>query len=150
MSNRAYIWCNVQHHQVLRPEAMFEDIMADYANRTVTIETHPHLSTPHATIHPCQVIIQAIVLVQVAVVNTYPTGVYIKIVYWGLSLVLMVWKSFMTHIRRNVYLASFTYRSISFLIISSFGEAAFSGDEADGAELDGWRGGTTEDRSGEK
>eukprot|EP01039_Chlorochromonas_danica_P006618 gene6618-7311_t len=39
---------------VLSPEAIFEDVIQDYAKRTVTIDPHPHLSAPHASIHPCQ------------------------------------------------------------------------------------------------
>ncbi|TMW67278.1 hypothetical protein Poli38472_012394 [Pythium oligandrum] len=39
----------------LRAEAMFEDIMQDYANRTVTMDPHPHRTgVIHASIHPCQ------------------------------------------------------------------------------------------------
>jgi len=26
----------------------------DYAQRTVTVEAHPHLGTPHASVHPCK------------------------------------------------------------------------------------------------
>uniref|UniRef100_A0A7S3NPB1 Autophagy-related protein 3 n=1 Tax=Aureoumbra lagunensis TaxID=44058 RepID=A0A7S3NPB1_9STRA len=34
---------------------VFEDIVLDYARRTVTFESHPHLSgAPHASIHPCK------------------------------------------------------------------------------------------------
>jgi ubiquitin-like-conjugating enzyme ATG3 len=40
--------------QPLTGEQMFEDVMSDYANRTVTIDPHPHVSSPHASIHPCQ------------------------------------------------------------------------------------------------
>lgn len=32
---------------VLSPDAVFEDIIQDYAKRTVTIDPHPHLSAPH-------------------------------------------------------------------------------------------------------
>ena len=32
---------------------MFEDIMADYARKTVTMEQHPHVSVINASIHPC-------------------------------------------------------------------------------------------------
>eukprot|EP01031_Cornospumella_fuschlensis_P032445 gene32445-39233_t len=39
---------------VLTPEAVFEDVMQDYAKRTVTIDPHPHISSAHASIHPCQ------------------------------------------------------------------------------------------------
>ena len=31
----------------LEPVAIFEDVMTDYAKRTVTIDPHPHLSKPH-------------------------------------------------------------------------------------------------------
>lgn len=33
---------------------MFEDIMDDYANKTVTYETHPHLGVNQLSIHPCK------------------------------------------------------------------------------------------------
>ncbi|RLO10258.1 hypothetical protein DYB28_006563 [Aphanomyces astaci] len=39
----------------LKPDDMLQDIMQDYANKTVTIDPHPHLQgIPHASIHPCQ------------------------------------------------------------------------------------------------
>ena len=38
----------------LVPEAIFQDVMQDYANKTVTIESHPHISRLHASVHPCQ------------------------------------------------------------------------------------------------
>lgn len=41
-------------HQPLTGAQMLEDVISDYANRTVTIETHPHVAGPHASIHPCQ------------------------------------------------------------------------------------------------
>jgi len=37
----------------LTPQQMFEDIMEDYANKTVTIEKHPCLGTNQVSIHPC-------------------------------------------------------------------------------------------------
>ena len=40
--------------QPLTGKEMFEDVISDYANRTVTIENHPHVAGPHASIHPCQ------------------------------------------------------------------------------------------------
>lgn len=33
---------------------VFQDIMLDYARRTVTFEIHPHLGNAHASIHPCK------------------------------------------------------------------------------------------------
>ena len=38
----------------LTPTQMFEDVMSDYVQRTVTMETHPHVSGPHLSVHPCQ------------------------------------------------------------------------------------------------
>ena len=40
--------------QPLTAEEMMQDVMADYAHKTVTIENHPHVAGPHASIHPCQ------------------------------------------------------------------------------------------------
>ncbi len=40
--------------QPLTGEQMLQDVMSDYANRTVTIDPHPHVSGHHASIHPCQ------------------------------------------------------------------------------------------------
>mmetsp|Transcript_22415 Transcript_22415/g.27471 ORF Transcript_22415/g.27471 Transcript_22415/m.27471 type:complete len:394 (-) Transcript_22415:283-1464(-) len=40
--------------QPLTGEQMFEDVMSDYANRTVTIDPHPHIAGYHASVHPCQ------------------------------------------------------------------------------------------------
>eukprot|EP00771_Trimastix_marina_P004074 gnl/Trimastix_PCT/806.p1 GENE.gnl/Trimastix_PCT/806~~gnl/Trimastix_PCT/806.p1 ORF type:complete len:277 (-),score=41.27 gnl/Trimastix_PCT/806:72-902(-) len=38
----------------LSREAMFEDFTEEHARKTVTFETHPHLGTPYASIHPCK------------------------------------------------------------------------------------------------
>jgi ubiquitin-like-conjugating enzyme ATG3 len=40
-------------HPLTAKETM-EDVISDYANKTVTMEAHPHLSGPHASIHPCK------------------------------------------------------------------------------------------------
>lgn len=40
--------------QPLSGAQMMEDVISDYANKTVTIEAHPHVAGPHASIHPCQ------------------------------------------------------------------------------------------------
>jgi len=40
--------------QPLTAEEMMEDVISDYANKTVTMENHPHVSGHHASIHPCQ------------------------------------------------------------------------------------------------
>ena len=38
----------------LTKEQMFEDIMADYANKTATIESHPHQGINCVSVHPCK------------------------------------------------------------------------------------------------
>jgi len=38
----------------LRKEQIFEDISEDHAKKTVTIEPHPHIGLPMASIHPCK------------------------------------------------------------------------------------------------
>ena len=38
----------------LTGDEMMQDVISDYAHRTVTIENHPHVHGPHASIHPCQ------------------------------------------------------------------------------------------------
>ncbi|CAN0205438.1 unnamed protein product, partial [Discosporangium mesarthrocarpum] len=40
--------------QTLTAEEVFEDVMQDYAKQTVTMEPHPHLSSHHASVHPCK------------------------------------------------------------------------------------------------
>jgi len=40
--------------QPLTAKEMMEDVISDYANKTVTMENHPHVSGHHASIHPCQ------------------------------------------------------------------------------------------------
>jgi ubiquitin-like-conjugating enzyme ATG3 len=40
--------------QPLTGDEMFQDVMSDYANRTVTIDPHPHVAGQYASIHPCQ------------------------------------------------------------------------------------------------
>ena len=45
---------SAQNGQPLDPDEIFEDISQDHANKTVTIERHPHLSVSQASIHPCK------------------------------------------------------------------------------------------------
>ena len=40
--------------QPLTAKETMEDVMTDYANKTVTMEAHPFLPGPHASIHPCK------------------------------------------------------------------------------------------------
>jgi ubiquitin-like-conjugating enzyme ATG3 len=39
---------------LLKEKEMYEDIMDEYANKTVTYETHPHLGVKQLSIHPCK------------------------------------------------------------------------------------------------
>jgi len=51
---RLWLFGYAEDNQVLSKEDMLEDIMADYANKTVTFETHPHRGAEKwASIHPC-------------------------------------------------------------------------------------------------
>lgn len=38
----------------LPPTLIFDDISAEHAHKTVTIESHPHVGLPMASVHPCQ------------------------------------------------------------------------------------------------
>uniref|UniRef100_K3X371 Autophagy-related protein 3 n=1 Tax=Globisporangium ultimum (strain ATCC 200006 / CBS 805.95 / DAOM BR144) TaxID=431595 RepID=K3X371_GLOUD len=52
---RVWLFGYDEKNRPLSGDEMFEDIMQDYANRTVTMEPHPHRSAlVHASIHPCQ------------------------------------------------------------------------------------------------
>jgi len=51
---RVYLFGYDEHRQPLTPEQIMEDISHDHANKTVTVESHPHLGLPHASIHPCK------------------------------------------------------------------------------------------------
>lgn len=52
---RVWLFGYNERNAPLSADEMFEDIMQDYANRTVTMEPHPHRSAlVHASIHPCQ------------------------------------------------------------------------------------------------
>lgn len=44
-----------ENKKPLTIEETYQDISKDYANKTVTMEAHPHLSVPHmASVHPCR------------------------------------------------------------------------------------------------
>lgn len=43
-----------EHGSPLPPSRIFEDISREHANKTVTIENHPHLEMAMASIHPCR------------------------------------------------------------------------------------------------
>jgi ubiquitin-like-conjugating enzyme ATG3 len=45
---------NESNQQPLTAQEIMQDVISDYANKTVTMEPHPHVSGPQASIHPCQ------------------------------------------------------------------------------------------------
>lgn len=52
---RVWLFGYDERNSPLTGDEMFQDIMQDYANRTVTMELHPHRNALiHASIHPCQ------------------------------------------------------------------------------------------------
>ena len=53
---RVWLYGYNPRRQPLSAEEIFEDIVKDYVQRTVTIEAHPHAvgSEPHASVHPCR------------------------------------------------------------------------------------------------
>ena len=51
---RVWLYGYDEQGQPLSSTQIFEDISEDHAKKTVTIEPHPHLSTPMASIHPCK------------------------------------------------------------------------------------------------
>jgi ubiquitin-like-conjugating enzyme ATG3 len=46
---RVWLFGYDENGSPLKPEAIFSDIMQDYAKKTVTIDPHPHISKPHGT-----------------------------------------------------------------------------------------------------
>ncbi|CAG8464151.1 2078_t:CDS:2, partial [Cetraspora pellucida] len=51
---RMWLFGYDEHRRPLTSIQTFEDISQDYAKKTVTIETHPHLNMSLASIHPCR------------------------------------------------------------------------------------------------
>jgi len=51
---RVWLFGYDEENNPLGPDQIFEDISQDHANRTVTLEGHPHKGLTHATIHPCK------------------------------------------------------------------------------------------------
>jgi len=43
-----------ESRQLLKPELALEDVSAEHAEKTVTIDVHPHLPLSSASIHPCK------------------------------------------------------------------------------------------------
>lgn len=43
-----------EQNKPLTVEQMYQDFSADHANKTITIESHPHLNLNMASVHPCR------------------------------------------------------------------------------------------------
>ena len=50
------VWLNGYDEQKnsLAPKSVYEDISADHAKKTVTIDPHPHTNVSSASVHPCK------------------------------------------------------------------------------------------------
>ncbi|KAG8291000.1 E2-like enzyme [Homalodisca vitripennis] len=54
---RLWIFGYDEYRRPLTVEQMYEDVSQDYAKKTVTMESHPHLpGPPMASVHPCRVV----------------------------------------------------------------------------------------------
>jgi len=51
---RVFLFGYNEHQEPLTPDEIMEDISADHANKTVTVEPHPHTGVSQASIHPCR------------------------------------------------------------------------------------------------
>ncbi len=51
---RVYLFGYDKYRSPLTTTQIMEDISSDHANKTVTIEQHPHTGITHASIHPCK------------------------------------------------------------------------------------------------
>jgi len=52
---RLWLFGYDEKRKPLTVEEMYEDFSADHANKTITIEAHPHLpGPPQASVHPCR------------------------------------------------------------------------------------------------
>lgn len=51
---RVWLFGYNEHRQPLTTAQIMEDISADHAGKTVTVEPHPYLGVAHASIHPCK------------------------------------------------------------------------------------------------
>lgn len=52
---RLWLFGYDEDKKALSMEQMYEDFSADHANKTITMETHPHLpGPPQASVHPCR------------------------------------------------------------------------------------------------
>jgi len=52
---RLWLFGYDERRQAMTVDQMYEDFSADHANKTITMETHPHLpGPPQASVHPCK------------------------------------------------------------------------------------------------
>ena len=54
-THRLWLFGYDETRKPLTVDEMYEDFSADHANKTITIESHPHLpGPPQASVHPCR------------------------------------------------------------------------------------------------
>lgn len=51
---RVFLFGYDENRQALSNEQIMQDISAEHAHKTVTVETHPHFGIPYVSIHPCK------------------------------------------------------------------------------------------------
>ena len=51
---RVWLFGYDEQRRPLTPQQIMEDVSADHAGKTVTVEPHPFLGVAHASIHPCK------------------------------------------------------------------------------------------------
>jgi len=51
---RVFLAGHNEHNEPLTPDEVMEDISSEHANKTVTVEPHPHTGTQLISIHPCK------------------------------------------------------------------------------------------------
>lgn len=52
---RLWLFGYDEKRQAMTVDQMYEDFSADHANKTITMETHPHIpGPPQASVHPCK------------------------------------------------------------------------------------------------
>mmetsp|Transcript_94191 Transcript_94191/g.288140 ORF Transcript_94191/g.288140 Transcript_94191/m.288140 type:complete len:334 (-) Transcript_94191:90-1091(-) len=51
---RLWLFGYDEHGKPLKPELVFEDVLSEYVEKTVTVDPHPLTGTPTVSIHPCK------------------------------------------------------------------------------------------------
>jgi len=51
---RLWLFGYDEHGKPLKPELIYEDVLSEYVEKTVTVDPHPLTGTPTVSIHPCK------------------------------------------------------------------------------------------------